>query len=91
MSSLGWNPGLPWSLSGKVSACNAGDVALIPGTGRSPGEGNSTFLQYSSVFLPGNTYGQRSLASYRPWGCKESDTTEQVNNKDTKRVGPNLI
>ena len=28
-------------LSGKESLCNAGDVGLIPGLGRSPGEGNS--------------------------------------------------
>ena len=25
--------------------------------------------------------GQRSLAGYSPWGCKESDTTERLNNK----------
>ena len=30
------------------------------------------------VFLPGEFHGQRSLAGYRPWGCKESDTTEQL-------------
>ena len=29
------------------------------------------------VFLPGEFYGQRSLAGYSPWGCKELDTTEQ--------------
>ena len=28
------------------------------------------------VFLPGESHGQRSLAGYSPWGCKESDTTE---------------
>ena len=28
------------------------------------------------VFLPGDSHGQRSLAGYSPWGCKESDTTE---------------
>ena len=28
------------------------------------------------VFLPGKSHGQRRLASYRPWGHKESDTTE---------------
>ena len=28
------------------------------------------------VFLPGEFHGQRSLAGYRPWGRKESDTTE---------------
>ena len=30
------------------------------------------------VFLPGELHGQRSLACYSPWGCKESDTTEQL-------------
>ena len=31
-----------------------------------------------SVFLPGESHGQRSLAGYSPWGCKELDTTEQL-------------
>ena len=31
----------------KESACNAGDAGLIPGLGRSPGEGNGNPLQYS--------------------------------------------
>ena len=30
------------------------------------------------VFLPGEFHGQRNLAGYSPWGCKESDTTEQL-------------
>ena len=30
------------------------------------------------VFLPGKSHGQKSLAGYRPWGHKESDTTEQA-------------
>ena len=33
----------------KESACNAGDPGLIPGLGRSPGEGNSNPLQYSCL------------------------------------------
>ena len=35
---------------------------------------------YSStpVLLPEEFHGQRSLAGYRPWGCKESDTTEHA-------------
>ena len=32
----------------------------------------------SAVFLPGKSHGQRSLAGYRPWGHKESHTTEQL-------------
>ena len=34
---------------GKESACNAGDLGLIPGWGRSPGEGNGNPLQYSGL------------------------------------------
>ena len=30
------------------------------------------------VFLPGSPHGQSSLVGYSPWGCKDSDTTEQV-------------
>jgi len=34
--------------------------------------------QPTSGFLPRESHGQRSLAGYSPWGCKESDTTEQL-------------
>ena len=34
--------------------------------------------QDTPVFLPGEFHGQRSLVSYSPWGCKESDTTERL-------------
>ena len=34
--------------------------------------------QPTPVFLPGKFRGQRSLVGYSPWGCKESDTTEQL-------------
>jgi len=30
----------------------------------------------TSVFLPGESHGQRSQVGYSPWGCKKSDTTE---------------
>ena len=36
----------------KESACNAGDVGLIPGSERSPAEGNSNPLQYSCLGNP---------------------------------------
>ena len=55
---------------------NAGHVGAIPGPERSPGEGNGNPLQYSL----GESQRQRSLAGYGPWGHKESDTTEQLNN-----------
>ena len=34
--------------------------------------------QPTPVFLSGDSLGQRSLAGYSPWGCKESDTTEST-------------
>ena len=39
--------GFPSSSDGKTSTCNAGDLGSIPGSGRSPGEGNGNSLQYS--------------------------------------------
>ena len=36
-------------LAGKASSCNAGDLDLIPGLGRSPGEGKGYPLQYSGL------------------------------------------
>ena len=40
------------SSDGKESSCNAGDLGLIPGSGRSPGEGNGNPLQYSCLENP---------------------------------------
>ena len=39
----------PGGSDGKTSAYNAGDSGSIPGSGRSPGEGNGNPLQYSSL------------------------------------------
>ena len=44
--------GFPSSSVGKASACNTGDPGAIPGLGRSPGGGNGTPLQYSSLENP---------------------------------------
>ena len=41
--------GFPGGSDGKETACNAGDSGSIPGSGRSPGEGNGNPLQYSSL------------------------------------------
>ena len=46
---------------------NAGDADLIPGSVRSPGEGNGNPLQYSCL---GKSHGQRSLVDDSPWGQK---------------------
>ena len=39
--------GFPGGSDGKELACSAGDLGLIPESGRSPGEGNGNLLQYS--------------------------------------------
>ena len=44
--------GFPDGSDGKESACSAGDPSLIPGLGRSPGEGNGNPLQYSCLENP---------------------------------------
>ena len=41
--------GFPGGSEGKESVCNVGDLGLIPGLGRSPGEGNGYPLQYSCL------------------------------------------
>ena len=56
----------PASSVGEESACNAGDLGLIPWLGRSV-EGHGNPLQYS--FLE-NPHGQRSLMGHSPWGHK---------------------
>ena len=43
------SPGLPGGSAGKESACRMGDLGLILGLGRSPGEGNGYPLQYSGL------------------------------------------
>ena len=35
-------------------------------------------MQSTPVFLPGEFHGQRNMAGYSPWGCKESDMTKQL-------------
>ena len=54
--------------NGKASVCIAGDSDSIPGSGRSPGEGNGN---NTPVLLPGKFYGWRCLVGYSPWGRKE--------------------
>ena len=67
--------GSPGGSDSKESACNAGDLGLIPGLARSPGGEHGNPLQHSCLENP---HGQRSLAGYSSWGRKESDTTEHA-------------
>ena len=61
--------GFPVDSDGKGSACNARDSGLIPGLGRSPGEGNGTPLVWSSCNLllsPGSNFSICTTAQ-RMW------------------------
>ena len=58
--------GLLWWLSGKYSAAIAEDMSLIPGLGRSPGEGNGKPLQHSCLGNPWTEPGRlKSMGSQR--------------------------
>ena len=67
--------GFPAGWDHKESACNAGDLGLIPGSGRFPWRRK---WQPTPVFLPGKSHEWRSLGGYSLWGCKESDMTERL-------------
>ena len=56
----------------KASACNAGDLGLIPGSGRSPGEGNGSPLQYS---CPENPMDGGAWWAASPQDRKQLDMT----------------
>ena len=68
--------GFPGCSDGKKSICNAGDAALIPGLGRSPGEGDGNPQQYSC--LENSMDRQAWWTTCSPWGHKESDMTERL-------------
>ena len=68
-------PDFPGVSGGNASACNAGDLGLIPRLGRSPGGGHGSQLQY---FCLKNPHGQRSLAEYSPWGHRDDEATKHA-------------
>ena len=79
--------GLPWWLSGKESPCqwrrlrkrgyegDSRNMSLIPWIRKIPWRRK---WQPTPVFLLGESYGQRNLVGYSPWGHKESEMTEQL-------------
>ena len=67
--------GLPRQLGGKESTCLQRRPRFNPWVAKIP---RRRKWQPPLVFLSGKFYGQKSLASYSPWGCKESDTTEHT-------------
>ena len=75
---LNWSLMLVMGFSGgsddKESTCSAEDLSLIPGLGRSPGEGNGHLLRYSCQNNP-----MDRGACQAPWCRKELDMTERLN------------
>ena len=63
------NPHFPGCLDGKESACNMGDWGSIPGSGRSPGEGKGSLLQYSCLENPmdGGAWGAPIYGVTKSW------------------------
>ena len=70
--------GLPWLLSSKESACNAGDAGLIPGLGRFPREGSDNPLQYSCLENPMDRGAWQAIVHE-----VTKDQTQQPNNTTT--------
>ena len=66
---------LPWWLRCNASACNVGNLGLIPGSGRSLGEGNGYPLQYSCLK---NSMDRGAWQATVHGGHKELDTTERL-------------
>ena len=64
--------GFPGGSDGKESACNAGDLGSILGSGRSPGEGNCNPLLYS---CPGNPMARGAWQAIVHGIANESDMT----------------
>ena len=66
--------GFPGDLDSRESAWNSGDLDLIPGSGKSPGEGNGNPLQYSCLENPIDWGALWATAL----GITESDTTKRL-------------
>ena len=73
--------GFPGGSVVKHSPANVGDSGLIPGSGRSPGEGNGNPLQYSCL---GNPTGRGAWWATVHGVSKESETTKQIYNHRTQ-------
>ena len=70
--------GFPGGSDGKESACNVGDMGLIPGSGRAPEGGNGNPLQH---FCWENPMDKRAWCTTVHRVCKELDTTEVTEHK----------
>ena len=75
--------GFPGGSDGEESTSNAGDPALTPESGRSPGEGNGNPLQYSCLGNPMDRGAWRATVH----GVTESDMTEQLSTHTITYMG----
>ena len=75
-----WLFGTPCGSDGKESACNAGDPGLIPGSGRSPGEGDGYPLQFSCLENPMDRGAWWATVH---GACKKSNMTKQLTHTNT--------
>ena len=73
-------PSFPHSSVGRESACNSGNSGLIPGLGRSPGEGNGNPLQYSGLENPMDRGAWRAIV------CRVPKSQTQVKRLRTHTV-----
>ena len=89
---LGWGSGgcifnASFCFSGgaddKESACNAGDLGLIPGSNSPGGIPWRRERQPTPVFLPGKCHGQRSLVDYSPQRVRHNWATNTTHSCDT--------
>ena len=80
--------GFPGGSEGKASACNAGDLGLIPGSGRLPGEGNGKPLQHSCLENPMNS-GTWQATVHRIARVGHHLVTKPLKNKPLKNKNQN--
>ena len=64
------------------SSCNAGDLGLVPGWGRAPGEGHGNPLQYSCLV---NSMDRGAWRAAVHGVTKESNTTKQLNHHQAEK------
>ena len=70
--------GRPWCLSGKESACSAGDLGSSPGSGRPPGGGHGNLLRYSCLENPMNRGAWQVVAPQCSIQCENKNSQASI-------------